>query len=187
MTGLWLPPEVSRELRDETASANASVMEMLEISGPVQAEWNRVLRDKFPEHSIRLVRAKETAAFPGLIPGFYHLMLESPWVPVTFLPITGEGGSFAEPSHRTLTFLEGADLQNPRVIADREKEMEREIAARQKDEDNFTEELIDEAQERWAAATRTQVSMNRDTPWSQNASGARAARAYKRDPRRTEE
>lgn len=185
MPALWLPPEVSRELRDHTASYRAEVLKMIETAGPVQAAWNPTLQAKDPRLS--MIRAKESANAVGLIPGYYHLMMDGEGVPLTFLAIRNPDGSFTEPSHRTLTWLSEADLQNPQVIRERDAQMRSLEERTAKDRAAIADEVTEEAEERWAAATRTQVSMNPDTPWSQNASGARAAKAYKRDKRRTEE
>lgn len=187
MSSLWLPPSVADEHRDSTAAFNASVMEMIETGGVVQAEWNRVLGAKFPDVTILMVKAKDSAHAPGLVPGYYHLMVVPENAPLTFLPVFGADGEFAEPSHATLSWLEAADLQNPQVIRDRDEANRRELERQEKERTQITDEVTEDAEERWAAATRTQVSMNPDVAWSQNAQGGRAARAYKRDKRRSEE
>lgn len=173
---LWVPPEVSREYRDSTAKHTAELMEMIEPAGPVQAEWNRVL-SKIDPH-LMMVRAKDSAHAPGLIPGYWHMLRIAPGVPPTLLPITGPQGEFIEPSSRTLDWLRGADLQDERVIRDRDRAMLELENRTAREKDNDADERLEEATERWAAATRTQVSMNMDRPWSQNHSGERAAVAH---------
>ena len=183
MPELWVPPSVTQDLQDHTASYNAQIMQMLETAGPVQTEWNRVLREKFPDWMILLVRAKESAQAPGLVPGYYHLMIVPQGAPVTFLPISLPDGSFAEPSHQTLSWLESADLQNPQVIREREEAMIRHFEQQEKEQQALTDEVIEDAEDRWAAANRAHVSMNRDAGWVNSVDGQRA----RRDPRRTEE
>ena len=181
MSQLWVPPSVSQDLVDHTRAYNAQIMEMLETAGPVQAEWNRVLRDKFPDWPMFLVRAKEHAQAPGLMPGFYHLMVIPQGAPVTFLPISLPDGSFCEPSHQTLSWLESADLQNPQVIKEREEAMIRHLEQQQKDKDALLDEVTEDAEDRWAVANRPSVSMAEG--WVNSVDGKRA----RRDPRRTEE
>ena len=181
MPDLWVPPSVTQELQDHTASYNAQIMQMLETAGPVQTEWNRVLRDKFPDWPMFMVRATENAHAPGLVPGFYHLMVVPQGAPVTFLPISLPDGSFCEPSHQTLMWLESADLQNPMVIREREEAMIRHLEDQEKEKEKLVDEVTEDAEDRWAMATRPSVSMAEG--WVNSVDGKRA----RRDPRRTEE
>lgn len=179
MGRLWTPPTVEREHLDSTEQYRAEVAQALEEKpGPIAAEWNNALSKIDPR--LRMVKAKESAHCFGVTPGYWHIMMTADGAPPMLMPIMGENGVYAEPSHRTLDWLRASDLQNPQVIRDRDAAMQRVIDQREKDKAGLRDEVTEEAEERWAAATRTQVSMNRDAAWSQNASGQRAAKAAKR-------
>ena len=170
MGRLWTPPKVSRELREGTAEHTAELMLMLEDAGPMEAEWNRELHKIDP--LLMLVKAKASAHSPGLLPGFWHLLRLNPGTVPLLLPISNPDGSPAEPSHRTLSWLRTVDLQSPRALRAREEEMARRLESGKRAEQTEKEGILEEVEERWAAASRTQVSMNPDRPWTQNNSPA---------------
>lgn len=182
MGDLLLPPRVQREIQktkwiQQRAEHRAAIERLIDFSDPVSREWQPVLRKLDP--LLRLGRARPQAYEPGMNvkPGYYHMVRENETAPATVIPITGpDGESFAEPDSGLLRSLEANDLQNPHVYAaviERERNKELVVEkARQAD----LEEVNAEVMERWASASRAQVSMT-DTPWSQNSQGARGRKA----------
>jgi hypothetical protein len=75
---------------------------------------------------------------------------------------------FVEPTSQMLEALRMCDLQNQRVIEDRDKAMLQAEAARLRAVAREEECRRDEGVERFLAASRTQVLMSPDVPWSQN-------------------
>jgi hypothetical protein len=180
MSRLWLPPKVDRQLKDSTARFNADVESKLRFNTPVCAEWNHELQRLDPRLRLAKAVTDADAEGPGLRPGFYHLVWRSGDDPITLSPLTGPNGEYAEPTSQMLETLRANDLQSARVALDRaraEQRAEREQdASRQRDEEARHEEL----DERWAAVTRTQVSLNDSVPWAQNVAGFRRTRGIRR-------
>ena len=178
MTEIWVPPDVSRELRDGTREHNASLGNMFRFTDPVCAAWNPVLFEIDP--LLKLGKALDGAFAPGVLPGFYHLVRMIPDAPWWVQPLTGPSGEFAEPTSAMLDMLRANDLQNARARMDRELAQERARREQEAQVERDREERHQEIEERVAALTRTQVSMNPDAPWGQNARGAALQRSRKR-------
>lgn len=174
MSRLWVPPQVDQRLVDGTRDYNTHVLSMLHMEGGILDEWNKELVRMDPH--LRLAQASPQAETP-LAAGFYHLVRLNPGAPITVQPITGPSGEFVEPGSQLLDRLREMDLQNVAARVDRLKRerYEEHMQARERERDD--ERRRAEVEERWAAATRAQVSMNRDTPWHQNAAGRRGRKA----------
>lgn len=182
MSRLWTPPDVTQELRDLTAVHNRVLLEVMDFDTPGYGPVRRELESYDP--LLRLGRAKERAHLPGVRPGFWHLIRLVESGPYYCEPLTDVDGGFAEPSLGMFDALRKSDLQNPQVVAARKAEDERiaaEKAAEQaRDDDDRRGELL----ERVKAVTDTQVSMNTDTPWTQNQSAAsRRDAATRKEPK----
>lgn len=114
---LILPSAVARELEVERQLGKSIAW--------VEA-YNRRLRAIDPR--LELIRAKDSATAPGLIPGFWHIKRENPGAPNSYIPITDEHGNFAEPGERHIEYLKSRDLWDQRVL----REHERAQAARER-------------------------------------------------------
>lgn len=169
--GLWVPPAVSAELVREREMFAQELrdrvlrQEMLRVKG-VLDEFNYELRRIDPK--LELVRAGEDVEGTPMKAGYYHLVRWNEGAPPSVIPIEGEHGEFVEPTSRVFEMLARADLWNPdnmRLLRQRKRlaeEADRRRKTREREERQ--EHLRDLAN----AAFRTQVSMNRDTPWTQN-------------------
>lgn len=173
MTDLWLPPRVSKEYRESTQRLHADLREQFWFRGPVAAAWNPELQKLDPY--LRLGQAKEGASHAGVIPGYWHLLRLNPSAPWSVMPLQGPQGEFVEPTSRMLETLRANDLQNARVVADRERADRLAELAREREQQNAHEERVGEMSERWRAVTETSVSMSDAAPWTQNTKGRRAA------------
>jgi hypothetical protein len=92
---------------------------------------------------------------------------------------SGPNDEFVEPGAWVFDMLRAHDWQNVDVMRDRKRAEEQAARAAEKRRDDELERMNEEVLETYLAGTRTQVSMNRDTPWGQNARGARLARGRK--------
>jgi hypothetical protein len=164
---VWLPPRVSRELRGSMQARNAELREMFWWQTPVCQEWSRELQKIDPY--LRLAHAKPDAQAPGVMPGFYHLVRLNPSAPLTAMPLHHEG-RFVEPSSGMLDRLRESDLQNAQVVREQARRQVEAERAREREKAREDEERKEEIRDRLRAAQETSVSMNEDTPWSQNAS-----------------
>jgi len=170
---MWLPPSVSREHLDSTAKHEAALSLMTHVKGQLE-DWTAELKRIDPY--LELIRAAPNATAAGLRPGFYHVMRHNPGAPPSLLVIEYPDGSYREPDSGILDMLRHADMWDDRVIRDREKrnrEIEKSLAACEEREDRERQE---EMMERLDALTKVRVSMNRDSPWSQNVAGQKAVR-----------
>jgi hypothetical protein len=171
MSQLWVPPSVSRSLRDTTAAHNQELLSMFQLNGSVQSRWNRELRLLDP--LLRIGKAKDGAVDPQVRPGFWHLIRLNELAPFWVQPLTDPHGGFVEPTSAMLETLRQSDLQNSRAVKARRAQDEREMRDRNAARAREDEVRADELRERVASVTRTQVSMNPDVPWAQNAAGAK--------------
>jgi hypothetical protein len=173
MSGLWLPkasqhrPKVSHEHAQGTVAYRTQLMEMLHET-PITPHWDRELAKI--DHLLRLRKAKEHAHLLGVRPGFYHLIRLNeegpPWVQV----IEYED-QYVEPTSDLLEALRACDLQNDRVVRDRVAHDELADRRKARADELERERRIEEARERVAAMTRTQVLTSSDVPWAQNSAG----------------
>lgn len=174
MSRLFVPPKVRAEIAEqERRERRAIVWGLFDFDDPVCKEWQPELQRLDPY--LRLGRAKPMAYVPGytVMPGFYHWLRDNPNAPPTVTPITGPDGEWREPDTAFLDQLRGNDLQNPEIyralIAQRAEQEAMEEKRRQEHREQMNQEVL----EHYIAANRTQISMNRDTAWSQNEAGKR--------------
>ena len=181
MPDLLLPRNVAAEIQktkwvEQRREFRALLDKLFDFGDPVCREWNPKLKELDP--LLRLGRARPMAYEPGwpVTPGFYHWVRDNETAPPTVTPITGPDESFREPDSGVLEDLRRSDLRNPKVFAmllearaagERERERAKEVARQERQQEML---------ERWAAASRTQVSMNPDAAWSQNAAGRRGVK-----------
>jgi hypothetical protein len=165
--GLILPEHVVRDIRAERQAD----FERGVRTGVCQ-QFTRELQRIDP--GLELVWWPEHASAPGFIPGRYHVVWHHPTGgPGSVEPFTDELGGYREPDSGVFDMVRASDMWDDRVLADQKHVRDRALKAQEKREREEREEIAREAEERWQAVTRTQVSMNRDTPWTQNASGRR--------------
>lgn len=151
--------------------------QLFDFDDPIALEWNPLLKELDP--LLRLGRAKGLAHAPGfpVMPGFWHWVRENESTAPTITPITGpDGESFREPSSGVLEDLRRSDLQDPRVFAVLLAQREESERAAEREIEEAREERQTDMWDHWLAASRTQISMNSASPWSQNHSGRRGAR-----------
>jgi hypothetical protein len=188
MSSLLLPGDVAREIQKKKwaelrAFHRAQLDQLFDFDDPVTREWNPELQRLDPLLRLGRARPKADPASTGLPvrPGFYHWIRENDTAAPTMTAITGpDGEGFAYPSSGVLEDLRRSDLQNPAIF----RALLARQAARERDEEQAKlDERKDRRQEfseRWKAVSRTQVSMNTDTPWAQNAAGYQKVRGQKK-------
>lgn len=196
MSKLWVPPVVEKRLREESARREQAALRTL--STEHRFKWKR----EFDAQLDRVVPGMVLAWCPepapldavaqGALPGRWHVM----WPAynggplVNLLPLvrdwgTGDArlggeGDYAEPGSWVFDKLAEADMWNDRAMRDRRRiQREAEEAKRRRKEIEDAEFDL-ETFEHWKAVSRTQISMNRDTAWGQNARGASIARAERK-------
>lgn len=191
MSRLFVPPKVAAELVEERRRREAAALDVLRSENQWEQvkHWNRELERVEP--NLKLVYCPDPAPVDavgsGAKPGRWHIVRLNPGAPISFICLETPDGGYREPGGWMFDLLREGDLWNEQVARRREELKRRAEDAKRRDEQRRREERDAEVIEAYQAATRTQVSMNRDVAWSQNASGQRAARAYRRDKRRSEE
>lgn len=181
---MWTPPKVSAKLSDETRRREAEASKALSYERKVRwvEEFNRDLENIWP--GMRLVWCPDPAPVEavamGARPGRWGILMPSQTGgPGSVKPILGPDDSYVDPSVNASAIFENLrqqDWWNPRVRRERERVKEEAERAAERRKQQEREERDLEVLERYLAGTRTQVSMNRDTPWSQNAAGKRGAK-----------
>lgn len=169
--GKWIPDSTAREYSDLRALYGAELGRMLESGSAVTEEWNRVLYQIDPE--LRLVKARESADFPGLTPGFYHLVRRNALGAPSLIPVERDG-EYTDPDSSMLEKLRENDLWNDRVAKDRRQVAEELERQRQHAKAREKEERHDEIAERWKAVSNPGVSMASAGKWRYRAAAPRA-------------
>lgn len=189
--GVWVPPRVSRELREE--SRRREQQAALALHAEERWDWQK----RFDAQLDRVVPGMKLARCPdpapldavaqGARPGYWHVV----WPgykggPLNVQPLTldtdtgeprlGGDGPGVEPGSWVFDALAKADLWSERANRERERIRREAEVARDRRLERERAERDADVLERYLAVSRTQVSLNRDTPWSQNAAGRRGAR-----------
>jgi hypothetical protein len=174
---LFLPPRVAAELQQESQRHAAEVMGSLEVGATIE-KWDRMLREIDPR--LTMMKAKDwVKTGTSLKPGHWHLIRDNSdkAAPPSVMPISGPNGEYVHPDDcvdAIFARLRQNDLQRPGALREIREQEERIRQAHEKAREVEREERQQEILERFQAGTRTFVSMDRSTPWTQNANGRRA-------------
>lgn len=184
----WAPPKVSERLRDETQrrEAHAFLGLTTDDGSSWWRDWNRDLEAVMP--GLRLCWAPDPcpidATAIGARPGRWGLLFPSVMGgPVSVAAFSGPNDEFVEPGAWVFDMLRANDWQNTEVRRDRERAREEAERAKRRREEEEERRMDEEVLETLLAGTRTFVSMNRDTPWSQSHAGRRGVRRGAPDAR----
>lgn len=178
MGEFFVPPRVAYELQQETLRREAEGLRELQVEA--RFKWAREFEAELKRIDHRLFGpvfcpdpAPLDAVVMGAQPGRWHVGRENEGAPTSLLPILGPNGEYMEPTSRVFEQLKQMDWWDDRVMRDRRKR-ERELEeAKARREERERKEFDEECYERYMAVSRTQVSMNRDTPWTQNHAGGK--------------
>jgi hypothetical protein len=183
--GLWVPPsadpliDARRQIDAERqALADEQIHELLTDVRHMNAELRRI--DPYLELVLVGDRAPGPSHpdyDPAIVPGRWHVVRHNPDAPDTWMPVTGHDGSYTEPTSRIFDRLAEGDMWTEEYGNRQRRRAAKAAAEKQRARDNRREQQREEFVERYHAATRTQISMNTSTPWSQNHAGQRAAKA----------
>lgn len=175
---LFLPPKVGRELMEERRRREAVALESMRRQGWMKefdAELDRIVPGMVivpcPDP------APLDAAAMGFAPGRWNLV----WPgynggPANVLPLEDDDGGYREPGSWVFDMLARADMWNERAMRDQRRIKREAEEAKARRLERERAERDQEVLERYAAVSRTQVSMNRSAPWSQNSAGRRGAK-----------
>jgi hypothetical protein len=173
-SSLWVPPQVDRQLAENTRQHNLATLAMFELNYGIAGKWNK---EKSPlrklDPFLRVGRAKEKADGLGVIPGFYHLLRINPSAPIWVMPLHDGNGGFVEPSDAMLDMLRRADMQNEQVMRDEDKRQEREAKSVERAEALAKEQRVDHMMDNWRALDRPKVLFSDDVKWSNKPAGKR--------------
>jgi hypothetical protein len=169
---MWVPPKYvqAREEFEHEMRQRLVNQELQRVKG-ILDEFNHELRRI--DGQLEMVRAPADCGLTGMKPHYYHVVRWNEGAPPTFFVIEGEHGEFVEPTSRVFEKLREGDLWDPQVMRRIKQRHANAEAAEAKMRVRENQARQEEISERVAAVTRTQVSMNRDTPWTQNAAGAK--------------
>lgn len=179
--GLFLPPSVAKELLAERQRNVTDVM-LSTYRDHICETWDRELQKMDPLLIMRRAhnRPALAAVARGLHPGLYHIIRQNPDAPLSLFPVQGPDGEFAEPSEDVLERLRRMDAHSDRAEKLRVQLQRQARVHEQRAKELAHEERVDRVHDELQAMTRTQVSMNPDVPWAQNASGFRRTRGNKK-------
>lgn len=166
---LWVPPSVTRKLREETAEYNEATLAMFELQYGILDKWNRELKKFDP--LMRLGKAHDNAEGVGVIPGYYHLIRINPGQPIWAIPIH-DNGKFAEPTNAMLDMLRNSDMQNPQVLRDKERMAKQEAESKKREKLRKREEREDAMMEAWSSIYQPKVAFG-EKGWTNSTAGKR--------------
>ena len=172
MTDVILPPHVQKRIDlERRAEYWALLKRNFTIEDPRCQEHTRRLQQISPD--LYLVKANDKVEVGApLRPGFFHLLAIPHDAPPFVTPLTN-GDEYAEPGDWIYKLLARGNLRERRVrdaIRREEDDLQRDIV-REKAEQKANR--MERARDIVDSATKVRVSMNRDTPWSQNVDGRR--------------
>jgi len=172
---LWTPPGVSADpkRRDRSDRFNADVVQQSRTN-EVCDRFNRELR--LIDDRLEMRWFGEDTRLPGVVPGRYALVRTPVVGPRAVIMIHGPRGEFMEPTSAVFAKLAEGDMWNADARRDQSRRREAAERAAERQRRRETDDRHEELRDRWNAATRTWVSMSRDSVWSQNVRGRRGAR-----------
>jgi hypothetical protein len=193
MSPLVLPPRLTRKLEQERAEREAVALAALQ--GDSRDQWRREFNAQLERvvHGMKLMWCPDPAPLDavaqGAHPGRWNLvwpgysggpLTVQPLVLVDGEPSIGGDGGFVEPGSWVFDRLAQMDLWSERVQRERRRIKREAEEAKRRREEQERRDFDLECLEAWKAVSRTQVSMNTDTAWGQNARGAAQARGERK-------
>ena len=176
MGQLWVPPTATRKQVEQRNAYTASVESMVHRFQGVMNHLNPLLKEVDPHLELIFVPPNADRTVPGIVPGRYMVLRHNPGAPPSLMVVEGPNGEFIEPGSRLIDEMRSKDMWSPEAERDRKQRRARREYEQERARERETEARRQEIQERWAAATRAFVSMDRSTPWSQNGAGRRGRR-----------
>lgn len=167
---LYLPERAAREVHQNNEAYRHQILEMVHRKTTMDG-FNRDLKQIDPY--LELIWAPGNANAVGLTPNRYHILRHVPGGPPSLWPIETDDGGYREPDSGVFEMLRRNDMWSSEASYDRKKRKEALQAAEDRHKVLEREALAEEVEERWKAATRTQVLMSPDVKWAQNSSGRR--------------
>lgn len=169
---LILPEHVQRRLDlEKRREFEARILRNVTIEDARAREYTAKLQAVSPD--MFMVKAHDNVDLGvPLRPGFYHILVRNQDAPLSVMEVH-ENGRYAEPDSRIFDVLAKGNLRERRVrerLEQRDKQEQDDI---EKDRRTTNENRRERLKDIVLSATRAQVSMNRDTPWTQNANGRR--------------
>lgn len=161
---LWVPPNVSAELRANTLRHEREVRDAAMRDATLDW-WTGELQKIDP--SLSMIKARDNANVPGMKPGYFHVLRTGS--PPTLFPIEGPAGEFTEPNSSVFDMLRRNDLWNTEAVRDRKRMQRQASEAAQKRRERERDVRVEELLERVKAARETSISMARTRrPWRQS-------------------
>lgn len=146
MPELWTPDQANAE-------RNAGIEVHLRDHIAEGARLERELKQFDPYLEVGFI-GERAPAYPGVMPGRWHVIRRNPDGFDTFLPIAGPDGEYMVPSYQMVEELRRRDLHRPGAIEERMKATRDEWERREKSRELFREQARDEAAETYRAAKR---------------------------------
>jgi hypothetical protein len=169
---LYLPPWVVERRRREF---EAAIWRNVTAQDPLAQKYTVLLQRIGP--GLAIVKAHDTIHDDvPLRPGFYHFLQKPDDAPLQVTALESGDGGFAEPGGWIFDALARGNLRERRVrdrLEQRDRAEQDEIV---RERERRNEDRRQHLKEAVNAAVRTQVSMSRDRPWSQNVAGRRGAK-----------
>lgn len=177
--GLWLPPAADANLdaRRQTDAERAEFVEYMRGLLPETRRMNEELRRVDPYLELVFIGDRAPDDDPAIVPGRWHVVRHNPDAPDTYMPVTGDGGSYAEPTSRVFDKLAEGNLWNASHLQRQRKREARRAAERQRAKELRREQFADDATDRWKAASEVRISFSPEHRWTQNVAGRRGKKA----------
>lgn len=173
MPELFLPQSFVNGLAEEYRRGfEADVLASVTVEDPVCDDFTRRLQRVDPDLFMVRARAHVRPGTP-LWPGHYHVLKRNLGAPMSVFHVHDGHDGFVVPTERVFEMLAAGDLRDPRTLRQWAEDQRRAEQAVERDRVLETEDRRTELRERVNAAVRTQVSLDRSIPWTQNASGRR--------------
>lgn len=178
--GLWVPPAADplRDTRRQVDAERAAFVEHMRGLLPETRRLNGELRRVDPYLELVFVAERAPDDDPAMIPGCWHLVRHNPDASDTWMPIHDGDGGYVDPrdaASRVFDKLAEGNMWNASHLQRQRKREARRAAEREREKERQRQERVDEANERWAAASQVRISFSPEHRWTQNTGGRRGA------------
>jgi hypothetical protein len=156
MSSLWIPPGEANRVMEQRRVDEARLLQNVEQTERFRF-WNRELKQIDPY--VEIIKAPENATYPGLKPGYYHILRRPPAGIPTLIAHEGPNGEFRDLDSGVFKTLRDGDMWNAERERDRKKRIREAEKAQERAEEREREDRIEEVMDRYNARFRPSVSM----------------------------
>ncbi len=158
MSDLWVPAAEQTRRNEAVRDHTARLLEQAEMTEQVRY-FNRELKKIDPY--VEVIKAPANASYPGLTPGFWHILRRPPVGHPTLIAHQTPDGGYRDLDSGIFQTLRDGDMWSDARQRDREKHIRQAKQAEERQAEREREERVEELAERVKARVNPSVLMPR--------------------------